>query len=227
MTHRSKQPVARCAAALTLVLGAAAGLAAQEKDTFPPGYPRWDVSGGLGIHYLHRSDLDVRDSWWETKAQTRAQIGWYVTPHVKAEFSLAGPTTYELYEDERLPVAGLPAGLFAITTRTLKLATLSPSATYQFFENTFAHPFLSAGLDVHVGDDHRERLASTYTINRVSYPVSPIDTRRTLVFGRPFVAAGFKSYFNDRTFVRPEVHTSFSRTGASQVSLRLDVGVDF
>jgi hypothetical protein len=44
---------------------------------------------------------------------------------------------------------------------------------------------------------------------------------------RPVAAAGFKTYFNERVFVRPEVNLAFGQPGTTQVNLRLDLGVDF
>jgi hypothetical protein len=209
------------------VIAVGHGAAAQETDEFPPHFPRWDVSGGLGVLWVDHHDLNPNESWWEPKPQARLQLGRYLTQHLKTELHLSGPSTYDLYEEELFPVAGLSGGGWAVTFRTVKMFTASPALTYQFFENVFAHPFVSGGADIDVGDDHRTRSASTYAFNRVSYPITSVDTRRTLLRARPFFAVGSKSYLNDRVFVRPEAHVAFSIEGASRVMLRLDIGVDF
>jgi hypothetical protein len=213
------------AALLVSVTGASAQQTGGGNDNIE--YPLWDVSAGLGVHYVDHHDLSPTESWWDMKAQTRLQFGRYLTQHLKTEVSAAGPTTYDLSETEFFPAGGGPIAGWAHTERTLKVFTVSPSLSYQFFENTFAHPFVSGGVDISIGEDHRSRASSSYVVNRVAYPVTAIDTRETVMFARPFIAAGFKSYFNDRAFVRPEVHTAFGSGGASQVSLRLDVGFDF
>jgi hypothetical protein len=130
-------------------------------------------------------------------------------------------------EMEQFPVAGLPNGGYAFTDQTFRLFAVTPAFTYQFFENSFAHPFLSGGLNVGMLNEHRQRDQTTYRVSGISYTVQAVDSRRTTVLVRPFVAGGFKSYFNDRTFVRPEIQTAFGSGGASQVGLRLDFGVDF
>jgi hypothetical protein len=195
-------------------------------DTKPP-IPRWDASGGFGLHYLHSRELGETYNSWETKGQLRFRLGRYFTPHLKTELAVSGPTGYGLYETEQFPVAGLPNGGFASTRQTFRLVALTPAFTYQFFENSFAYPFLSGGLNVGMLNEHRHRDQTTYRESGISYTVGPVDSRRTTVLLRPFVAGGFKSYFNDRTFVRPEIQTAFGSSGAPQVALRLDFGFDF
>jgi hypothetical protein len=41
------------------------------------------------------------------------------------------------------------------------------------------------------------------------------------------VAAGFKSYFNDRTFLRSEALIAFAAGRADQMTFRLGFGFDF
>ena len=41
------------------------------------------------------------------------------------------------------------------------------------------------------------------------------------------MSAGSKSYFNERTFMRPEVVMAFSPNGVGQVGVHLTFGVDF
>ena len=44
---------------------------------------------------------------------------------------------------------------------------------------------------------------------------------------RPYLAFGSKSYFSERTFVRPEMVLGFNNRGLSQFGARLAFGVDF
>jgi hypothetical protein len=172
-------------------------------------------------------ELEETDTWWDEKFQLRFQVGRYFSPHLKAEVAVAGPSTFDLYESIRIPVEGLPNGGFASNERSVRIVSLTPAFTYQFLENTFAHPYVSAGASLNLVDDHRFRRQTTYTINRVTYSVPPLDTRDFSLSARPFVAAGFKSYFNDRTFVRPELQVGFGSHGAAQMNIRLDFGIDF
>jgi hypothetical protein len=202
---------------------------AQGASAQPEASPfnRWDLSAGVGLHYFAMRELDETDGWWDQKYQLRFQAGRYFSPHLKAELAVAGPSTYETYESTRIPVAGLPNGGFAYNDRSVRVVSLTPAFTYQFLENTFAHPFVSAGASLDLVDDHRFRRETTYTINRVSYSVPALDKRDTSLQARPFVAGGFKSYFNERTFVRPELQVGFGSHGTAQMNIRLDFGIDF
>jgi hypothetical protein len=211
-----------------LAAGGGSPVFAQALNNRPPApYWAWDASGGIGLHYVSMRDLDGSDYWADTKLQPRFQAGYYFSPHFKAEIAVAGPSTYDVFEVERIPVPGLATGGYAYTHRDVRLISLMPAFTYQFLENAFAHPFVSVGADVSLVDDHRFREEATQTSNRISYAVPALDTHASSVTTRPFVAAGFKSYFNERAFVRPELQVGFGRNGASRTNIRLDFGFDF
>jgi hypothetical protein len=103
------------------------------------------------------------------------------------------------------------------------------AGTYQFLENTFAHPYVSAGVRVGVLDIHAERAPYIYTNTPpyTSYAIPALAWDSTEARARPYVAVGSKSYFSERTFVRPEMVLGFNDRGFSQFALRLGFGVDF
>jgi hypothetical protein len=207
---------------------------AQASDT-AVRMPAWDASGSLAIHFFQASDLDgSADDYYDSEAlgQPGAHVGRYVTPHLKVELGVRGPMQYTSYDTILVP-APLPGG-FAETwvDRNVRVVSFAPAITWQFFENTFTHPYVSAGVAVDLVDIHRFREAGTesYPLSRttVRYDVPGIDTRKTVVKARPFFAAGSKSYFgNGRWFVRPEVEIGVAKSRIGAVSLRLGVGVDF
>jgi hypothetical protein len=189
--------------------------------------PRWDASAGVGLHYLRSRELDDRYDWWASKAQFRLQLGRYLTTHLKAELAVTAPLRYESSQYEQFPVAGVREPGYAITNRRLRTMTVTPAFTYQFLDNSYAHPFVSLGAQVGFFDEHRYREQTTYRVGAVTYAVPVIDTRRQFIRGRPLAAAGFKSYLSDRWFVRPEIGAAFSDHGVSHTGLRLDIGADF
>src|SRR5688572_12562309 len=218
---------ALAAASMVLCL-AVAGNAQESGDAdASAAMPKWNASVGFGLHYFQLVEFNKDDDWWDVKPLLRIQVGRYLTPHLKAELFGLAPTTFESFEYETLPVAGLPDGGLAWTDRTVRRYALSPALTYQFFENTFAHPFVSLGANVSLLDIHRHRDEAINQFGRVAYVVPSIDTRTSSVMVRPFVAAGFKSYFNARTFVRSDISAAWRAGGMSQVGLRLDFGFDF
>jgi hypothetical protein len=201
---------------------------AQTTETGSPApIRRWDVSAGVGVRAFDASDLGDSYSSWNGVWQPRVQLGRYLTPHLKVEVTVNSPTTYEFYEDEPVVIPGLAAPMFAFAEHRSRLFAVTPLVTYQFLENAFAHPFVSAGIEAGVLDETITRDQQTRRLSGLTYTVPPASRARNAVLVRPVVAAGFKSYFNERIFVRPELNLAFRRSGTAQLNLRLDVGVDF
>lgn len=200
--------------------------------------PVWDASGSVAAHSIRASDVDSgRDDsydYWEGQWEPGAQVGRYLTTQLKVEIGVRGPMQYTFYDTIRVPVPALPGG-FAETwiDRHVRVLSFAPAITWQFFENSFVHPFVSAGVAIDVTDVHRFRQAGTertFVTSRtaVQYDVPGIDTHETVIGARPFFAAGSKSYFsNGRWFVRPEIEIGVTKSRVGAVSLRLGVGVDF
>lgn len=78
-----------------------------------------------------------------------------------------------------------------------RAAAASAGLVGQFFDNTWFHPFVSAGLEI-------VRLGA-----------------------RPYVAAGFKVYVSERAFIRSDVRTSWSSDGFAALAWHRGVGFDF
>ena len=191
-----------------------------------PPVRRWDVSAGVGVRFFDGADLGDSYSNWNGAWQPRVQVGRYLTPHLKLEFMAVPPVTHHFYNDELVPVPGLPAPVYAFSEHRSRVVSVTPLLTWQFLENAFAHPFVSAGCEVGVLEERITRLQQTRRAG-LTDTVPAANSRRDAVQVRPVVAAGFKSYFNERVFVRPESNLAFGRPGISQFTLRLDVGIDF
>jgi hypothetical protein len=188
---------------------------------------QWDISAGIGVRVLNAPDLGDTSSNWNAAWQPRAQVGRYLTPHLKVEVAVSSPLTYEFYLDEPVVVPEVPTPIRAFAEHRTRVFSVTPLVTYQFFENLYAHPFVSAGVDVGIVDERVTRLQQTRRLGSQTYTL-PADSRsRSVTLLRPLVAAGFKSYVNDWVFVRPEGSLAFNRSGTTQFNLRLDIGVDF
>ena len=164
-------------------------------------------------------------SGWNGNAEVRTDLGRYWTPHFKTGLSVGTAPRFRSYEDAFVIVGGVRR--YAGVDVAARLTTIAPSVTYQFLDNDFMHPYVTAGVRVGVVNVHRTRRASSYLDRGQNVDVPSIDERRTVLNARPFAAAGFKSYINHRTFVRTEALTAFGARGPTQVTLHLGLGVDF
>jgi hypothetical protein len=191
----------------------------------------WDFNAGAGLHFEDVGDaveVDEEYGSWRGTGALGLQVGRYWTSHLKTEAALLYVPASDDFGGDPVPLPGGLTGFATFRVRT-QLTHLSGALTYQFFENVFAHPYVSAGARIGIGSTHRSRdvFATVYTRGVVNFPIPPIDEHRTIVQVRPFAAAGFKSYFTERTFVRSELSTAFSSRGLTQLSLGLGFGVDF
>lgn len=197
-------------------------------------FRRWDVAVSAGLH-VGRDDMTDRpntpfddDDDWRLGLGVQADIGRYWTSHLKTEASYAYLTSHDVYASEPVPV---PSGLAYASTHTeVGRQYVGAAMTYQFLDNAFAHPYVSGGLRVSVFDRHTVRAPTAWYSDRVSsreYPIPPLDVRSHELLVRPYVAAGFKSYFDERTFVRSEVSIVVGDRGPQHWALRLGAGIDF
>jgi hypothetical protein len=184
----------------------------------------WDGGASVGVAMISSVDIgdDARQTYLQEQIDVRAEIGRYWTPHVKTELSINPPAEWTSGID--LSVPGVP---FLTAYRTVKLTFVTPTLTYQFRDNAFLHPYVSAGARIGIGTVRTVQPFETVTINKITYTVPTIDEESRTVQVRPFVAVGAKAYLTRRTYVRPEALLAFSEAGMAQILLRLGLGVDF
>ncbi|HUR34382.1 MAG TPA: outer membrane beta-barrel protein [Vicinamibacterales bacterium] len=227
------QQIATMLAALVLLASPAM---AQKVDRNGIPYRAWDVDAGVGFHSLTGSDGGVGDQEqrydyddWSPSWVASLGAGYFVTSHFKLE---AGTTFLQRYYTTTSEQVILPTGQVANTyaSHEIRQTQLTFAATYQFLENTFAHPYVSGGVRVGLLDIESQRgpYASVVTNNSYRGVVIDIVERHSRELrARPYVAIGSKSYFSERTFVRPEMVLAFNRHGTSQFGARLAFGIDF
>jgi len=228
------QALLRHALVVVLVSGMWTGQAAAQnpsrpepRSLVPAVFPRWDLSGSLGL--LNISTADTGSAWdsWDQKFEYRADLGRYWTTHLKTELSAGTSNRWEDFEVTPFPVAGVAAPIYAYTNIERRLTTVAPAVTWQFLENSFMHPYVSGGVKVGILQEHRVRTPDAYRFGGQGLVVPPLDERTTTVLARPFIAGGFKSYISRSAFVRTEGRIALGSTGVRQVSLLAGIGFDF
>jgi hypothetical protein len=172
---------------------------------------RWDAGGGVGIRFGQTADVVVPAGDWS------AEVGRYWTAHIKT--SLAVATAGEpVYSGEY----SSSASGYRLTSTTPRPATLSGAVTYQFHENVFVHPYVTAGVRLAWVSEIRN------TYSYAPYQLVSTDTLSTTLQARPVVGGGFKSYFsNGRAFMRSELLLAIDPHGSPHTLLRVGAGVDF
>jgi hypothetical protein len=179
-------------------------------------FRKWDIGGTVAIRFGEKDDPVIPAGAWT------ADLGRYWTPNFKTSVAAmtAGQTTYD----------SSPAGIYdprsfttSYTRSVTQPAAFAASATYQFFDNEFVQPYVSASA----------RFASTSTLTQVYATRSPYGllsatTAPAALEVRPVVGGGFKSYFdNGRAFMRSELLLSVGPHGTAHAILQIGAGVDF
>ncbi len=218
---------------LMVLLGLAAAPArAQRIDGKGVPYREWDIAGGFGFIVADRDEVAAADETYDEWGGSwigDVEVGRYWNSHLKTSVGLNSGTSTSWNGYENVTVSPGQQGtafLFGDTRRT----QLVLAGTWQFLDNTFTHPYVSAGARIGFLDLQSQR--SSYAqalVNGVwrSYTIPVVERTWQEVRTRPFVAVGTKAYFNERTFVRPEFALMFNQHGTRQWGLRLGFGVDF
>jgi hypothetical protein len=190
---------------------------------------KWDVAGTGGLAIIDKEsappfggDRDGAQAW-------NLDVGRYLSTHLKVDAGVMRTSSYYNSNPRSFPVPGIPPEYSYITWAQSKVhsTSVSAAATYQFFENQMAHPFVSAGVAVMREYEHSIRPRHLVTLNRIPYDIPAVDERSTTVVARPFIAAGWKSYFNERVFIRSEVLVAMRQDGFSHATMRIGAGFDF
>jgi hypothetical protein len=215
--------------AITLLIASAA--AARDGQTAdPPAMPRWDTDATIGL--LNTSDrAGDRDdgNGWDNGAMAAYGfgVGYFWTQHLKSDVGVTLTHVQYAFDAYTYPSPDVPPGAVAFGNRTSRFTALSGALTYQFFENTFVHPYVSGGVRLGWIDEHRSREQTTMTVGGVRHTIPALDDRDASLLARPIAAVGCKSYFNARTFVRTEALAAFGSNGVSQTTFRIGAGFDF
>ena len=216
---------------LMTMLAGAGNASAQDRgpSETPQKWRKWDADGTWDVLGVAEADPDSPRPQWNNEAIAgwHLGVGRYWTTHLKTEFGMTLIPQLDSFEYERVSVPGSQELGYIFTDNTQQLTMFSGNLTYQFFENAFTHPYVSAGIRFDSLREHRFRNQEVRTIGRATYTVPPLDERAASVTARPFVALGSKFYFNERLFVRAELPIAFRSRGVYSAGFHFGFGADF
>ena len=208
---------------LLLLCAVTPPLTARAQSTSAPTEPprTWEIEftrqfmPGANI-YLINADENER----VIGSSSSLGVGHFFSPHLRV-FAAVGSRRQDgtLGADE---FQYLPQGR-RVTVYEPKGAVFSGNLTWQFRENAFWHPFVSAG--VNVGRYNREERQEYETAGSFRVEVLSAADRTE---ARPVFVAGAKTYFGrGRFYMRPEVAVAIGSAGALRTLVRVGAGFDF
>ena len=196
----------------------------------PAGASRWDAAGQITWLGEHPPNGAIQWDRWFDVAAGGGMLGYYWTPHLKAELDVSTSTKGEMYSIEPLVLPGSTVPFYLQRDHEFRISTASAGLIGQFFENAWFHPFVGGGIElVH----ERERIETTLPFGPPRDPrapaIVPAPEPETWVryATRPYVATGFKAYVSERGFIRTDLRASWSSEGLAALAWRSGVGVDF
>src|SRR5262245_32463197 len=155
--------------------------------TLSPASPsRWDAAAHvtwLGERLNQPIDWDR----WYGVGSGGADVGYYLTPHLKVELDIATSTQGESYSYEQIPLPGSPFPSFLQREHEFRVTTTAVGFNAQLFENAWAHPFIGAGLELSREREHIETtLPLPFTREATLVSMPPASETRVRYGGRPF-----------------------------------------
>lgn len=196
--------------------------------------PAWDASGFVGVFagsVPTAADERYSDDWFHT-GQAGVIVGRHITKHLKVELEAAGTGRGRQFVQQVVTVPGIPP-LYPVSSEvTTVVRTLAGSMTWQFFDNEWVHPFVTAG----VAADFERR--SVHVWEQRYYPGDPRTSSPVLVTAdrregpetsrvmRGLLGGGAKLYVHERAFVRADGRMSLG-ANTDNVAFRIGVGIDF
>ncbi len=223
------RPALTCCLAMFVVLCCSQVAFAQAVIVTPSNPRRWDVAGSVG--WLAGNKSEIAEDWndWYDTFATSFDAGYYWTPHLKIEAGIVFTNEGTVFSHREHLIPDDRASVFIPREHHFRVRAVSAAATYQFFENTWVHPFLSAGIQL---AKERERAFSHDVpyyqrgFTRIEIPIQPPRqaTERSV---RPHVVGGAKFYVNERGFVRTDLGLAWDEGRVAQVTWRAGIGIDF
>ena len=219
------------AATMCLMLSVSVPARAQSAAAAPS---RWDVAGMGGLFFGRpvETSNDLRfDRWYDT-GTLAITAGRYLTRHLKIEGEGVVSGEGERYVSQQVQVPGV--GPYPVSSEQfVRINNVAGAVVWQFFDNQWVHPFLSAGASLDFDRERRHTRAQSYFRGDPRIPGNeiPIAVERTEDLGtthraRGTVGTGVKVYMTPHAFFRSDARIGFD-SRSSHVALRVGFGTDF
>ena len=197
-----------------ITASAARAASAQAVQLVPADFPRVELAGGVGWQGVRRPSFENWNDRYDTGTLS-ATAGFFWTRHLKTEVTVSTSGEGSMFESVQAPpVAGRPP-TFRYLEHFYQETAISPAVSYQFLENRWVHPFLTAGVDF-----GRER-------HEVFEIQQNLRTSESTHFADAFVGAGAKFFMTERSFVRSDIKYAFRDRETDRTTWTVGVGFEF
>jgi len=193
-----------------------------------PSGTSWDFSGTTGLFTAQvREQYRQPYDQWSHAAQAAIAVGRYLTPHFKVEAELAANTVGRQSIFRTIVVPGIVPPVYVSGEALTRTQSAAATAVWQFFDNDWVHPFVTAGVTI-----DRERVNAEYPPQRwftatgtAVAPQLPNEASSSVV-ARARLGAGAKFYLRERVFIRTDAQVALGTPG-HHLALRIGAGFDF
>jgi hypothetical protein len=195
----------------------------------------WDTAAFAGVFAVHSPVPDNESSyedWFHTGAYG-VSLGRHLTRHWKLELEAAGSGTARQSVFRYVALPGFNGRYPLSGEAETTVRWLSAAATYQFYDNEWVHPFLSAGVNAQVQRRTTRFFEQPFYPGDPRFPGQPpvfIPEQRagpeSSVAWRPVIGGGVKVYVSPRAFLRAEARATLG-SAPGGVVFRGGFGIDF
>jgi hypothetical protein len=192
-----------------------------------PDVVRPDIAGSIGWLNVNKSELSSSNDWYNRGLHGAVTAGWYWSTHLKTELEASASKKVRFFASRELLIDGIRS--YAASEHTFTTRRVSIAQAYQFEENAWFHPHVSAGVDFNWETTTRfDREIYQYLIGSPGRIIRPAirEPERTDLHVRPFAAVGFKAYMTPRGFFRTDARVSAGKR-LEEILFRFGFGVDF
>ena len=213
----------------TWIFGILLGIGASAEARQLAAPPKLEIGGTVGVISARPEEIDVpyyQD--WYAQGRYAGSIGYYWTKNLKTEFEHAWSGEGSRYILDYARINGSPSPYQTEQFFQLQQSTLR--VVWQFRDNQWVHPYLSAGAVMDI-EHERFHVPVTYQPNpRGGAPVLVSNGSdfgdRYKVRGGVSVGGGAKIYMTRRAFFNTGANVTYSRS-AGTVNLIAGFGIDF
>jgi hypothetical protein len=205
------------------------GIAVTAEGGQLPDHAKVELGASLGVMTATPGELDSRsyDEWYGT-ARYAGSISYYWTRHLKTEFEHQWS-----HEGERFFLEDIRVNATPYTIQGQRYHQLQQSAlrvVWQFGDNAWVHPYVSAGavLDIERQHVHVDPIFQFGNRGERTVVQQEMESEhRTELRGGWTIGGGAKFYMTERSFFNTAAIGTFSTPKAATVSLIAGFGIDF